>query len=33
MRNLEVWYSSLPVEQAFREFTAGVDRKRLRGPN
>ena len=30
MRNLEVWYSSLPVEQAFREFTAGVDRKRLK---
>jgi uncharacterized protein (DUF2252 family) len=30
MRNLEVWYASLPVEQAFREFTAGVDRKRVR---
>ena len=30
MRNLEVWYSSLPVEQAFREFTAGVDRKRVK---
>ena len=25
MRNLEVWYSYLPVEQAFAQFTAGVD--------
>jgi uncharacterized protein (DUF2252 family) len=30
MRNLDVWYASLPVEQAFREFTAGVDRKRVK---
>jgi uncharacterized protein (DUF2252 family) len=30
MRNLEVWYAQLPVEQAFREFTAGVDPKRLK---
>ncbi len=30
MRNLEVWYSQLPVEQAFREFSAGVDPKRLK---
>ncbi len=30
MRNLDVWYSQLPVEQAFREFTAGVDPKRLK---
>ena len=30
MRNLEVWYSALPVEQALREFTAGVDPKRLK---
>ena len=30
MRNLEVWYSSLSVEQAFQEFSAGVDPKRLR---
>jgi len=30
MRNLEVWYSSLSVEQAFREFSAGVDPKRLK---
>src|SRR4051812_36940803 len=30
MRNLEVWYASLPVEQAFREFSAGVDKKRLK---
>jgi uncharacterized protein (DUF2252 family) len=29
-RNLEVWYSQLPVEQAFREFSAGVDPKRLK---
>jgi uncharacterized protein (DUF2252 family) len=30
MRDLEVWYASLPVEQAFRQFTAGVDQKRLK---
>jgi uncharacterized protein (DUF2252 family) len=30
MRDLEVWYASLPVEQAFAEFGAGVDRKRLK---
>jgi hypothetical protein len=30
MRNLQVWYASLPVEQAVREFSAGVDRKRLK---
>ncbi len=30
MRNLEVWYAALPVEQAFREFAAGVDPKRLK---
>ena len=30
MRNLEVWYASLSVDQVFREFSAGVDRKRLR---
>jgi uncharacterized protein (DUF2252 family) len=30
MRNLEVWYANLPVEEAFREFTAGVSRKRVK---
>jgi uncharacterized protein (DUF2252 family) len=30
MRNLEVWYSLLSVEEAFREFSAGVDPKRLK---
>jgi uncharacterized protein (DUF2252 family) len=30
MRNLEVWYAHLAVEQAFQEFTAGVDPKRLK---
>ena len=30
MRNLEVWYSRLSVEQAVAEFTAGVDPKRLK---
>jgi uncharacterized protein (DUF2252 family) len=30
MRDLEVWYSHLSVEQAFREFSAGVDPKRLK---
>ncbi len=29
MRNLELWYSQLPVEQALAEFARGVDRKRL----
>jgi len=28
--NLDVWYSSLPVEQALQEFTRGVDPKRLK---
>jgi uncharacterized protein (DUF2252 family) len=30
MRNLELWYSHLPVEQAFEQFTGGVDPKRLK---
>jgi uncharacterized protein (DUF2252 family) len=30
MRNLEVWYAHLSVEQAVAEFTAGVDPKRLK---
>ncbi len=30
MRNLEVWYAALPVERALREFTAGIDPKRLK---
>jgi uncharacterized protein (DUF2252 family) len=30
MRNLEVWYANLPAEQALRDFTAGVDPKRLK---
>jgi uncharacterized protein (DUF2252 family) len=30
MRDLEVWYSHLSVDQAFREFTSGVDPKRLK---
>jgi uncharacterized protein (DUF2252 family) len=30
MSNLRVWYSSLPVEQAVREYTAGVSPKRLK---
>jgi len=30
MRNLEVWYANLAAEQAFREFAAGVDPKRLK---
>jgi uncharacterized protein (DUF2252 family) len=30
MTNLQVWYSTLPVEQAVREFTAGTDPKRLK---
>ena len=30
MRDLEVWYSHLSVEQAFREFSGGVDAKRLK---
>ena len=30
MRDLEVWYSHLSVDQAFREFSNGVDPKRLK---
>ncbi len=30
MRDLDVWYSHLSVEQAVAEFTAGVDSKRLK---
>jgi uncharacterized protein (DUF2252 family) len=30
MRNLELWYSYLPVEQALAEFSGGVDPKRLK---
>ena len=30
MRNLQVWYASLPMKQALREFKAGVDPKRLK---
>jgi uncharacterized protein (DUF2252 family) len=30
MRELELWYSHLPVERAMSEFTAGVDPKRLK---
>jgi uncharacterized protein (DUF2252 family) len=30
MRNLEVWYAHLPVEQAMAEFSAGVGAKRLK---
>jgi uncharacterized protein (DUF2252 family) len=30
MRNLEVWYADLGVERVFREFGAGVSRKRLK---
>src|SRR5262245_33802465 len=30
MRNLEVWYADLKVEQALREFNAGVARKRVK---
>ena len=30
MRDLEVWYSHLSAEQAFREFSYGVDPKRLK---
>jgi uncharacterized protein (DUF2252 family) len=30
MRNLELWYSHLSVEQAMAQFTAGVDPKRLK---
>ena len=30
MRNLELWYSHLSVEQAFAEFARGVDPKRLK---
>ncbi len=30
MRDLEVWYSHLSVDEAFREFSEGVDPKRLK---
>jgi uncharacterized protein (DUF2252 family) len=30
MRNLQVWYASLPVDQAIREYTARIDPKRLK---
>src|SRR6266487_1544581 len=30
MSNLDVWYSSLPVQQALQKFTRGVDPKRLK---
>ena len=30
MRNLQVWYASLPMEQALRDFKAGIDPKRLK---
>src|SRR5262249_36467770 len=30
MRNLEVWYAELGVDRVFREFGAGVSRKRLK---
>ena len=30
MRNLDVWYSHLLVEQAFQEFSAGADPKKLK---
>jgi uncharacterized protein (DUF2252 family) len=30
MPNLKVWYASLPVEQAMRDYTAGVSPKRLK---
>jgi uncharacterized protein (DUF2252 family) len=30
MHNLQVWYARLPVEQALRDFTAGVDPKLLK---
>jgi uncharacterized protein (DUF2252 family) len=30
MTNLDVWYARLSAEQAFRAFSAGVDRKRLK---
>ncbi len=30
MHNLEVWYSHLSIEQAFAEFSAGVDPKRVK---
>ena len=30
MRNLQVWYASLPMRQALRELKAGVDPKRLK---
>ena len=30
MRNLQVWYASMPMEHALREFKAGTDPKRLK---
>src|SRR5206468_918657 len=30
MRNLDVWYAHMPVEQAVAEFSAGVSRKRVK---
>jgi uncharacterized protein (DUF2252 family) len=30
MSNLDVWYASLPIEQAFQEFTRDIDPKRLK---
>jgi uncharacterized protein (DUF2252 family) len=30
MPNLQVWYASLPVERALREFSAGINPKRLK---
>ncbi len=30
MRNLDLWYSHLPVEQAFHELSRGIDPKRLK---
>jgi len=30
MSNLDVWYASLPVEEAFEQFTRGMDPKRLK---
>jgi uncharacterized protein (DUF2252 family) len=30
MRNLEVWYSNLPAEQAFHQFSRGVDLKQVK---
>src|SRR5436305_1222378 len=30
MRNLDVWYTHLPVEQGMADFTSGVSRKRMK---